>query len=74
MAIEVILHLNSTSRAVNAIFNLKRFTTIVLVPYAPNKVLSKLSMRLKTPTLPPSRTGAYSIDLNPKTHYNIRWL
>lgn len=48
------------------------FIATGLVPYNPDRVLSTLNIRLKTPTPPPSRGSIYSSDLDPKTPQNHR--
>lgn len=50
------------------------FDATGLVPYNPDRVLSKLTIRVKTPTPPPSRGSGYSSDFIPETPQNIRQL
>jgi hypothetical protein len=49
------------------------FTATGLVPYDPNRVISKLNIRLHTPTPPPSR-GSQSSAWEPKTPLNSKQL
>jgi hypothetical protein len=47
------------------------FRSTGLMPFNPTKALSKLNIRLKTPTPPPSRGSYYSSDFVPATPQNL---
>jgi hypothetical protein len=50
------------------------FSATGLVPYDPNRVISKLNIRLHTPTPPPSRGSESSSAWEPKTPSNYKQL